>query len=96
MRINLVNRKTGKSQHVAFNKMPLPEVKRIGAAAAASSSHYFICVIAENPSDIDFIGVNFHNVPLPATEAEQAIWTGDLAIFIILNYPIIEAKIKDT
>jgi hypothetical protein len=87
MRINLVNRKTGKSERVDFKKIPLSELKQIGAAAAASAIHYFICVIAESAEDIDFIATNFANIPLPTHEAKEAIWTGDLAIFIMLNYP---------
>jgi len=87
MRINLVNRKTGKSERIDFKKMPLKELKQIGAAAAASASHYFICVIAESIEDIDFVSTNFANIPVPTHDVPEAIWTGDLAIFIILNYP---------
>ena len=92
MRINLVNRKTGKSDQIDLRTTPIQEVKRIASAAATSSSHYLICVIADSEDDIDFIGTNFHNVPLPSFGAEKAIWTGDLAIFIMLNYPTSEVQ----
>lgn len=88
MRLNLVNRKTGKTDQVEFNSLPLQELKQVAAAAAASASKYFICVIADSEEDIDFIATNFHNLPVPASStAGKAIWTGDLAVFIMLNYP---------
>ncbi len=74
--------------------MPLKELKQIGAAAAASATHYFICVIAESMEDIDFIATNYTNIPLPMHDAKEAIWTGDLAIFIMLNYPKPETNVE--
>jgi hypothetical protein len=92
MRLNLVNRKTGKSDQIDFKNIPLERIKQIACTAAASASKHFICVIADSEEDIDFVATNFHNLPVPSTSVEQAIWTGDLAIFIMLNYPAREHK----
>lgn len=87
MYLNLLNRKSGEATQFKFDAKPLKQIKQIAAKAAASTAHYFICVVAETIEDIDFVQEHFANVPLPHSEAKQAIWTGDLATFIVLNYP---------
>ncbi len=87
MHINLINRKTSKVERLKFSDLPLKQIKEVAMAALTSPSHYMICLIATSQEDIDLIFHSFPNMPLPPGSRKQAIWTGDLAAFIILNYP---------
>lgn len=61
-------------------------------------------LIAQTATDIEFIAQHFSNVPIPDIDATKAIWTGDMASFIILNFPLsknldqeeIEAEVETT
>lgn len=87
MYINFVNRKSGKADQIKFGEIPLTKIKQLTATAAASTKHYLITLIAQNQEDIDFLFEHFSSIPGPPSTAKQAIWTGDLAVFIVLNYP---------
>lgn len=88
MKAIITNRKTGSTNTLKIKDSSLNKLKNLTSSIVTSGSKYFLTVIAETEEDIEFITMNFHNIPLPAVPCSQAIWTGDLAVFIILNYPI--------
>lgn len=88
MRLNFINRKTDKSFVVDFDRFSLIKIKQMALAAAKSNSKYFMCLIAESSDEIDFISTHFANVPLPDITAKKAAWTGEMATFIIMNFPL--------
>ena len=87
MHLNIINRKTTKPNKLFFDKMPLSEIQHLATVAIADNEHYLICIVATSEDDVDLIASNFHNLPIPASPAKRAVWTGDMASFIVLNYP---------
>jgi len=88
MYVNFLHRKTGKASQAKFGQIPLLKIKQLTASAVSDiKNRYFISVIAESHKDIEFIYRHFNGMPTPPTISKKAIWTGDLAAFIILNYP---------
>lgn len=90
MYVNIIDRRNQKNKKILFNDIiPILEIKRIVSSIVSSSdfSYAFISLIAENEQDIEFIHLNFHGIPNGPSCASKAIWIGEVAIFIILNYP---------
>ena len=46
-----------------------------------------VYVIAENQEDMEYMTMNFHNLPMPAAP-RNGVWHGDMALFIIRNMPV--------
>lgn len=86
MKFTIFNKTTGKVDTLYFKHLPAEELKNL-ANSLLLKNDYNLCVIAETAQDVDFISSNFHNLPLPASPASKAVWTGEMALFIIINYP---------
>lgn len=89
MRIEVVNRQTGE-----LHSFPLKNFvfKGFNQRVLLSKNHA-VGIIAENSDEIDFVAKHF-TVPLPSAHKKAAIWTGDFAAFIIMNFPTAE-ELKD-
>lgn len=87
MFVSITNRKSGKSNNLSFAKTSLTEIQELASRASGMTEKYALSVVAEKEADIDFVFNSFHNIPLPATPKQKAVWNGDLALFLIMNYP---------
>jgi hypothetical protein len=86
MKVVILNRKSGATNSLKLNKRSLGKIREV-AYLAAQSPQYYVSVIAESADDVDLIGNSFHNIPIPAAPTRRASWSGDLAVFILANYP---------
>jgi hypothetical protein len=89
MHLNILRRKTGKVERLSLDKCKsISKLKTVALSAIADAEHYTFMVVADNEDDINFIHSNFNNVPTPSSlDTKRAVWSGDMAAFIILNYP---------
>lgn len=88
MHINILNRKTCKIQRLKLNRADLSAAQTLTLAVLADSSRYALSLCADSQTDIDLVFNTFNNVPTPLSpDTKRAIWTGDMAAFIIMNYP---------
>lgn len=89
MHINILNRKTCKIQKLKIDKVAdISSIKTVALSVIADTRRYALSVCADSQKDIDLIYNNFNNIPIPTSpDVKRAIWTGDLAAFIVLNYP---------
>lgn len=88
MHVNILNRKTCKIQRLIFGKTELSSIQTVAMAVLADINRYALYVTADTAEDIELIFNNFNNVPIPCSpDVKRAVWTGDMAAFIILNYP---------
>jgi hypothetical protein len=88
MHINILNRKSCKIQRVKLNRADLEAAQTLTLAVIADSNRYALSLCADSQADIDLVFNAFNNVPVPSSpDTKRAIWTGDMAAFIIMNYP---------
>lgn len=90
MFLSVYNRTSGNQRSYQLNDLnKIKNIKHflLKLISGPSFNKYFISLVATNDSEIEFIYQNFSNIPQPPTTNKKAIWTGDWAVFILLNYP---------
>lgn len=95
MFVSITNCKTQKSSRSPIYKGTIEHLKETVLGAALSPDKFNTVVCAESQEDIDFICTHFTNIPLPDSKNDRAFWIGEIAMFIILNFPETDEDTKE-
>ena len=87
MYVIFINKKNGNKERLKLSVDSLKSIREAALEIVTTNSDYFIGVMAQSENDLDLISSFFHNIPVPSSPSKRAIWTGDIAIFILLNMP---------
>lgn len=88
MYVSIINTQKIKAKYqIKFDTLTSNKIKKFGRSLVEAGSKYAVSVIAENDQDIEFITNHFYNIPVPSHQTKKAMWSGDMATFIMTNYP---------